>query len=347
MGAFSDCAYVTREVIESRLPDDPPTYAVGINVPVGRYAAANTLRALDEAFAGEAGGEGHLTVVPSIRAWSVSRRGTLGRASARVTLGLDFFAPSGERIEALAAQGEGVHSSTLPVYIFRLLVMLGTIGIFDSVDAHMVYVSMFEDAARNAGDALARQIAASQALREYALRIDDVRPGGLGARLDALLVEAIPADAGTVAVLEITPLRGESGDLEAYLGEELRTRLARRRPMGTVERARQAAVLEELQLSVSDLMAQGASRRFGDLVGAQVLLTGTISQFDRHFRLNLRAIDTETGLIIGSASSGLSRFAFGSVEASGERESRRPECPPVPNRIVLWGPETTDRSGAN
>ncbi|MBI5410288.1 MAG: hypothetical protein HZA14_13075 [Nitrospirae bacterium] len=103
-----------------------------------------------------------------------------------------------------------------------------------------------------------------------------------------------------IAVIDFPELNGRSSGFGRYLSEELVTRIGAER-IDLVERNLLDKALTELKLNNTDLFNPKTAKRFGELTGADALLTGTYVDMGKAVRLNSRLIDTETGRILSTS----------------------------------------------
>ncbi|MBI5408883.1 MAG: hypothetical protein HZA14_05915, partial [Nitrospirae bacterium] len=103
-----------------------------------------------------------------------------------------------------------------------------------------------------------------------------------------------------VAVIDFPELNGRSSGFGRYISEELITRLGSER-IDLVERNLLDKALTELKLNNTDLFNPKTAKKFGELTGADALLTGTYVDTGKAVRLNSRLIDTETGRILSTS----------------------------------------------
>lgn len=102
-----------------------------------------------------------------------------------------------------------------------------------------------------------------------------------------------------VAVVDFTDLRGEANELGRFLAEELSISLieAAGGRFQVIDRTRLAVVFAEHQLAASGLIAPEQAKRLGQLVGADVLVSATMTPFGESVRLTVKALDTETAAL--------------------------------------------------
>lgn len=105
-----------------------------------------------------------------------------------------------------------------------------------------------------------------------------------------------------VAVVDFTDLRGEVNELGRFLAEELSVALNQGAPgFQVIDRTRLAVVFAEHKLGASGLIAPEDAKRLGQLVGADVLVSATMTPFGESVRLSVKALETETAVLVASA----------------------------------------------
>ncbi len=104
-----------------------------------------------------------------------------------------------------------------------------------------------------------------------------------------------------VAVLPFRELSGQSTLLDSYLAEELITHLVQAGQVDIVERTMLDKVLGELKLDQSGLIDAEGAKKVGRLLGADAILTGSITDLTTFVAVNCRIIDTQTGRVVGAA----------------------------------------------
>jgi hypothetical protein len=67
-----------------------------------------------------------------------------------------------------------------------------------------------------------------------------------------------------------------------------------------VERAKLATIMEEIQLGQTGAIDPATAQRAGKLLGAEIILTGTLAASGNEWNVNLRLVNTETGLVIAA-----------------------------------------------
>jgi hypothetical protein len=110
-------------------------------------------------------------------------------------------------------------------------------------------------------------------------------------------------EAGTAAaVLPITPVRDSLSLDSEYFTEQLILSLGRssklREQFRLVERKGLQNVLQELELQLSDLAQEQGAAKVGRLLGAQLLITGTLYAKAKEYELFLKLVRVETGEVL-------------------------------------------------
>ncbi len=103
----------------------------------------------------------------------------------------------------------------------------------------------------------------------------------------------------TIAITDFTVINsGGNNDISRYVQEEVTTVLVRSGQFRVLEREQLKTVLRELSLSQSGLVDQAGAKKVGKLLGADLILTGSLTRTGDRWHANLRLINTETGLIL-------------------------------------------------
>ena len=113
---------------------------------------------------------------------------------------------------------------------------------------------------------------------------------------------------GNVAVVDFVDLSGRSvNDLCRYIPNGLIDRLFRTGKFQLLERKLLPKIMEELKLNFNDLFDPRSAKRMGRLLGADALLSGTISDMGKSIKVNARLIQTETGRILAVAETDITK----------------------------------------
>ncbi len=107
---------------------------------------------------------------------------------------------------------------------------------------------------------------------------------------------AFGRDKITIAVVEFEKTGGARIDTRMAT-EAFQTALVRRSEFTVVERSRIDSVLQEQALGMSGMISGNDAMQLGQFVGASMILTGQIGYAGDHYVINVRAIDSETGVL--------------------------------------------------
>ncbi len=117
-------------------------------------------------------------------------------------------------------------------------------------------------------------------------------------------------DVPTVAILPFEVRNDLTGrDSGKSLAELLSVSLLERGNVELVERAELEKALDELQLSASGLVDRDSRNQLGRLIGARILITGSIFRTGNKNYLVGKVIGTETSRVLGASVSGGEDFA--------------------------------------
>jgi hypothetical protein len=95
---------------------------------------------------------------------------------------------------------------------------------------------------------------------------------------------------------------GRNKKVGKYVQEDITTALVNSGQFNVVERLKLQSVLDELQLTQLGLTDPEGAKQVGKLLGADVILTGTLAATGEEWNVNLRLINTESGLITSAFS---------------------------------------------
>lgn len=166
--------------------------------------------------------------------------------------------------------------------------------------------------------------------------------------------------ARTVAVVDFADLRGEVNELGRFLAEELSISLteAAGGRFQVIDRTRLAVVFAEHQLAASGLIAPEQAKRLGRLVGADVLVSATMTPFGDSVRLSVKALDTETAALTASSRGDVPRTGAiedllsrvvesgsGGADGNGEPTRRDDRLEPVSAKSFTFELQSCSLSG--
>lgn len=102
----------------------------------------------------------------------------------------------------------------------------------------------------------------------------------------------------SIAVIEFTDVNGDLTPEGRLLTERLTTQLATTKEFSVIERSRLKEVIKELKLSLSGVIDPQTVKQVGKILGADAVLTGTLTIIGNKIEINARLVDVETGEII-------------------------------------------------
>lgn len=112
-----------------------------------------------------------------------------------------------------------------------------------------------------------------------------------GERVQILLTKKI------IAIKDFEVILGRNQQVAKYVQEDVTTALVNSGQFNVVERLKLQSVLDEFKLAQAGLIDPAGAKRIGKLLGADIILTGTLAATGDEWNVNLRLINTETGLI--------------------------------------------------
>ncbi|MBI5745848.1 MAG: DUF4384 domain-containing protein [Nitrospirae bacterium] len=103
------------------------------------------------------------------------------------------------------------------------------------------------------------------------------------------------------AFADLTDSSGQKTQLTSYLEERIIERLAKTNKIHLVERGRLDALMSELKFNASGYIEDRYEKAVGRMLGADGLITGTMTDLGESYDLIVRLIKTETGEIMSVA----------------------------------------------
>ena len=100
-----------------------------------------------------------------------------------------------------------------------------------------------------------------------------------------------------IAIRDFEVIMGRNKEVAKYVQEDITTALVNSGQFNVVERLKLQSVLDELKLTQLGLTDPEGAKQIGKLLGANVILTGTLAATGEEWNVNLRLINTETGLV--------------------------------------------------
>jgi TolB-like protein len=104
-------------------------------------------------------------------------------------------------------------------------------------------------------------------------------------------------DRKIIAIKDFEVIMGRNKEVGKYVQEDLTTALVNSGQFNVVERLKLQSVLDELKLAQLGLTDPEGAKQVGKLLGADVILTGTLAATGEEWNVNLRLINAESGLI--------------------------------------------------
>jgi hypothetical protein len=103
-----------------------------------------------------------------------------------------------------------------------------------------------------------------------------------------------------IALKDFEVVLGRNKDVAKYLQEDLTSLLVDSGQFSVVERSKLGTILEEIQLGQTGTIEPTTAQKAGKLIGAEIILIGTLAASGNEWNVNLRLVNTETGLIIAA-----------------------------------------------
>lgn len=138
--------------------------------------------------------------------------------------------------------------------------------------------------------------------------------------------------ASKIALYGFSELNGYESALGDYLTEEMITALFISGDFDIVARRELDQVMAEHQQYGTGVFDADTIAQFGQLLGVDALITGTITRLGEQVRLNARVIDIETGRIVGAA--GVTIDTDPMVESLLAQSSARSAPAAIPGMVV-------------
>ncbi len=110
----------------------------------------------------------------------------------------------------------------------------------------------------------------------------------------------IPLEKKIIAVKDFEVIVGGSKDAAKFVQEDVISLLVDSGQFSVGERAKLGTLLEEIQLGQTGAIDPATVQKAGKLLGAELILTGTLAASGEEWNVNLRLVNTETGLIIAA-----------------------------------------------
>jgi TolB-like protein len=101
------------------------------------------------------------------------------------------------------------------------------------------------------------------------------------------------------SIIAVIIIRSDSPPLSEYVIDELSSHLVNGRIFTVVDRNYMDAIQREMNYQLSGEVSDETAQSIGKRIGAQIVITGSVQLFGNEYRLDLRALSVETGVIQG------------------------------------------------
>ena len=121
--------------------------------------------------------------------------------------------------------------------------------------------------------------------------------------LDDAIIDAVDFFSSRLpsgSIVAITNYEAETKELSNFVIDELIVALANTGNIRVVERNRLEMLHSELDFNMSGYVSDETAQGIGHMLGAQILISGSISEYRDMYRMSIRAIQVETAEIIGT-----------------------------------------------
>jgi len=135
------------------------------------------------------------------------------------------------------------------------------------------------------------RVAGNEVLAEIFDKAQPLKPGDRG---------KIFIQKKLIAVKDFEVIMGRNLEVAKYVQEDVTSALVESGYFNIVERLKLRTILDEIQLGQTGMIDPDYAKKAGKLLGADIILTGTLAAVGEEWNVNLRLVNTETGLIIAA-----------------------------------------------
>jgi TolB-like protein len=129
----------------------------------------------------------------------------------------------------------------------------------------------------------------------------DAQQNELRSLANSLAQDIAAAGKKTIAVVDFTDLQGNPTELGRFLAEEFAVAMTRtRKGFEVIDRNHIKTILKEHKLTSTGLIDPATAKKLGHIVGADALLTGSLTPFSESVRVAVKVLDTNTARIIAA-----------------------------------------------
>lgn len=155
---------------------------------------------------------------------------------------------------------------------------------------------------------IGQRIPSSEGIQPRTTQIETLE-GRIHELAKSIILELTESGAKTVVVSDFVDLNGRPSELGKFVAEELVTRIFQTRRLKVIERQRLDKVIAEQRLSLSDMIESSSAKRIGRILGADIIIGGSLTELASNFRINARIVNTETGELLSAAAVTLAKDA--------------------------------------
>lgn len=139
-----------------------------------------------------------------------------------------------------------------------------------------------------------------------------------------------------VAVANLVDHTGEENELGGLISEEMTVSLLKHsRSFEVMDRGHLAAIIEEHRLALGGLMNDSTLIELGRLESVEVVITGTITRLGARYKVTVKALDTQTGLVVAADREYFQAERFLDEYYGLETGVPNPEPDPRPNPVKM------------
>jgi TolB-like protein len=118
----------------------------------------------------------------------------------------------------------------------------------------------------------------------------------------AISADIVRAGKKTIAVVDFLDLQGNINELGRFIAEELAVELtASAKGFEVIDRTHLKTILAEHKLSMTGLVDPNTVKRLGQIIGADAIVTGSVTPFGDSIRVSCKVIATDTARVIAAA----------------------------------------------
>lgn len=104
-----------------------------------------------------------------------------------------------------------------------------------------------------------------------------------------------------IGISEFTPTAGAAIKLGPYLSDKMTAIMVQGGSLDIIERAKLDLLIDEIALSQSGLVEEGAAQKVGKILGVEAFIMGSYTRFPKKVEITARLVETETGKILATS----------------------------------------------